>query len=122
MLADNVDVAEKTNIKESVIGSNCKIGEGARLLRCLLMDGVEIGTNVQLTDCILGRRCKIEGGAAKDNDKTILKDCEVQDGQVIEWGTESKNEKFMRFSVGMGEDGDFGDDEGMDDGGEELEL
>ena len=86
------------------------------------MDGVEIGTNVQLTDCILGRRCKIEGGAAKDNDKTILKDCEVQDGQVIEWGTESKNEKFMRFSVGMGEDGDFGDDEGVDDGGEELEL
>jgi len=74
LLADNVDVAEKTNIKESVIGSNCKIGEGARLLRCLLMDGVEIGTNVQLTDCILGRRCKIEGGAAKDNDKTILKD------------------------------------------------
>ncbi|KAF9695579.1 hypothetical protein EKO04_006323 [Ascochyta lentis] len=122
LLADNVDVAEKTNIKESVIGSNCKIGEGARLLRCLLMDGVEIGTNVQLTDCILGRRCKIEGGAARDNDKTVLKDCEVQDGQVVEWGTESKNEKFMRFSVGMGEDGDFVDDEGMDDAGDGLEL
>ncbi|KAJ4308099.1 Translation initiation factor eIF-2B subunit gamma [Neodidymelliopsis sp. IMI 364377] len=122
LLADNVTVAEKTNIKESVIGSNCKIGEGARLLRCLLMDGVEIGTNVQLTDCILGRRCKIEGGAAKDNDKTVLKDCEVQDGQVVEWGTESKNEKFMRFSVGMGEDGEFADDEDVQDGGEGLEL
>ncbi|KAJ4410149.1 Translation initiation factor eIF-2B subunit gamma [Didymella pomorum] len=122
LLADNVDVAEKTNIKESVIGSNCKIGEGARLLRCLLMDGVEIGENVQLTDCILGRRCKIEGGGARDNDKTVLKDCEVQDGQVVEWGTESKNEKFMRFSVGMGEEGDFGDDEDMDGEGEGLEM
>lgn len=87
LLADNVIVEEKTNIKESVIGSNCKIGEGARLLRCLLMDGVEIGANVQLTDCILGRRCKIEGGGAKDAEKTVLKDCEVQDGQVVEWGS-----------------------------------
>lgn len=110
LLADNVIVEEKTNIKECVIGYNCKISEGARLLRCLLMDNVEIGPNVQLTDCILGRRCKLEGGAAKDADKTILKDCEVQDGQVIEWGTESKNEKFMRFN--MGEDGD--DDDGFD--------
>ncbi|KAF1943926.1 hypothetical protein EJ02DRAFT_452960 [Clathrospora elynae] len=111
LLADNVIVEEKTNIKESVIGPNCKINEGARLLRCLLMDGVEIGPNVQLTDCILGRRCRIEGGDAKDNDKTVLKDCEVQDGQVIEWGTESKNEKFMRFDVGddVAED-DFGGD------------
>lgn len=89
LLADNVIVEEKTNIKESVIGSNCKIGEGARLLRCLLMDGVEVGPNVQLTDCILGRRCKMEGGDAKDGDKTVLKDCEVQDGQVIEWGSKS---------------------------------
>jgi translation initiation factor eIF-2B subunit gamma len=89
LLAENVIVEEKTNIKECVIGYNCKISEGARLLRCLLMDNVEIGPNVQLTDCILGRRCKLEGGAAKDNDKTILKDCEVQDGQVVEWGSKS---------------------------------
>lgn len=87
LLAENVIVEEKCNIKESVIGPNCKIGEGARLLRCLLMDGVEVGPNVQLTDCILGRRCKIEGGAAKGEDKTVLKDCEVQDGQVVEWGS-----------------------------------
>lgn len=87
LLAENVIVEEKTNIKECVIGYNCKISEGARLLRCLLMDNVEIGPNVQLTDCILGRRCKIEGGAAKDSDKTVLKDCEVQDGQVVEWGS-----------------------------------
>jgi translation initiation factor eIF-2B subunit gamma len=87
LLAENVTIEEKTNIKECVIGYNCKIGEGARLLRCLLMENVEVGPNVQLTDCILGRRCKIEGGDAKDSDKTVLKECEVQDGQVIEWGS-----------------------------------
>lgn len=116
LLADNVIVEEKTNIKESVIGNNCKIGEGARLLRCLLMDGVEVGANAQLTDCILGRRCRVEGGAAKGEERTVLKDCEVQDGQVVEWGTEAKNEKFMRFDVGEDADeaGDFADDEAGD--------
>ncbi|KAJ4288449.1 Translation initiation factor eIF-2B subunit gamma [Kalmusia sp. IMI 367209] len=116
LLAENVTVAEKTNIKESCIGANCKIGEGARLLRCLLMEGAEVGENVQLTDCILGRRCKIEGGEAKSEDKTVLKECEVQDGQVVEWGTESKGEKFMRFALPIDDDeGGFGDEE-LDDG------
>ncbi|KAF2120219.1 hypothetical protein BDV96DRAFT_321239 [Lophiotrema nucula] len=108
LLAENVTVEEKTNIKESVIGTNCKISEGARLLRCLLMESVEVGPNVQLTDCILGRRCKIEGGSSKSDDKTVLKDCEVQDGQVIAWGTEAKGEKFMRFELGS----DGGDSDG----------
>jgi translation initiation factor eIF-2B subunit gamma len=123
LLAENVTVEEKCNIKESVIGPNCKIGEGARLLRCLLMDGVEVGPNTQLTDCILGRRCKIEGGAAKSEDRTVLKDCEVQDGQVVEWGTESKGEKFMRFELPSDdeEDGE-GFDDGMEDEGEEHVL
>jgi translation initiation factor eIF-2B subunit gamma len=85
LLAENVIVEEKTNIKECVIGYNCKIGEGARLLRCLLMDNVEVGKNAQLTDCILGKRSRIEGG--EGNDKTVLKDCEVQDGQSVEWGS-----------------------------------
>jgi translation initiation factor eIF-2B subunit gamma len=92
LLADNVVVEEKCNIKESVIGANCKISEGARLLRCLLMDNVEVGQNVQLTDCILGRHCKLEGGVSKGDEKTVLKDCEVQDGQVVEWGS-----KFSDF-------------------------
>ncbi|KAH8731671.1 eukaryotic translation initiation factor-like protein subunit eIF2B-gamma [Phaeosphaeriaceae sp. PMI808] len=117
LLASNVIVEEKTNIKECVIGYNCKIAEGARLLRCLLMDNVDVGPNVQLTDCILGRRCKIEGGAAKDGDRTSLKNCEVQDGQVVEWGTDAKGEKFMRFSMGDdGLGGDEGDEDQLGDG------
>lgn len=88
LVAENVIIEEKCNIKESVIGANCKIASGARLQRCLLMDGAEVGENCQLTGCILGRRCKIEGGPAKADDKTVLKDCEVQEGFVVEWGSE----------------------------------
>lgn len=89
LLAENVTVEEKCNIKESVIGANCKIGSGVRLMRCLLMDGVEVGENCQLSGCILGRRCRIEGGAVKGDLKTVLKECEVQEGQFIEWGSKS---------------------------------
>ncbi|KAF2757107.1 hypothetical protein EJ05DRAFT_487087 [Pseudovirgaria hyperparasitica] len=118
LVAENVTVEEKCNVKESVIGAGCKIGSGARLMRCLLMDGAEVGENCQLTGCILGRRCKVEGGPAKADEKTVLKDCEVQDGFVVEWGTESKDEKFMRFE-GLSDDGEleggFDDDDGYDD-------
>ncbi|KAF2461990.1 nucleotide-diphospho-sugar transferase [Lineolata rhizophorae] len=108
LLAENVTVAEKCNIKESVIGANCEIGEGARLLRCLLMDGAVVGSNCQLTGCILGRRCKVEGGPARD-EKTVLKDCEVQEGNIVPWGTEAKNEKFMIFE-GLSDEGDVEED------------
>ncbi|KAF2197536.1 hypothetical protein GQ43DRAFT_484056 [Delitschia confertaspora ATCC 74209] len=125
LLAENVIVEEKCNIKESVIGANCKIGEGARLLRCLLMENVEVGPNVQLTDCILGRRCRLEGGAGKGEDKTVLKDCEVQDGQVVEWGTEAKNEKFMRFDLPSDEGEDeaaFDDDMDLGNAGDDSTI
>lgn len=145
LVAENVIVAEKCNIKESVIGANCKIGEGARLLRCLLMENVEVGANVQLTDCILGRRCRVEGGLARSEDRTVLRDCEVQDGQVVEWGSkffflvlfgfggwianysaaEAKNEKFMRFELPSDEgemDLDFGGDLGKAGGEGSIEV
>ena len=96
LLAEMVDVEEKVNIKESVVGPGCRIGEGARLLRCLLMEGAVVGANCQLTGCVLGRRCKIEGGPAKESSKTNLKNCEVQDGFTIEWG--SKLSYFIAFS------------------------
>jgi translation initiation factor eIF-2B subunit gamma len=122
LLASNVIVAEKSNIKECVVGANCRIGEGARLLRCLLMDNVEVGDNVQLTDCILGRRCRIEGGVSRGDERTVLTACEVQDGQVVEWGTELKKEKIMRFDIGSDGDGDGFDGELGDEGmvGDEM--
>jgi translation initiation factor eIF-2B subunit gamma len=86
LVAENVTIAPRCNIKESIIGSGCEIGEGTRLVKCLLMEGAIVGPFVQLTGCILGRRCKVEGGPKTDEKKTNLKDCEVQEGIVIPWG------------------------------------
>jgi translation initiation factor eIF-2B subunit gamma len=77
LIAENVTVEEKTSIKESVVGANCQINEGAKLSQCLLMEGVVVGKNCKLTRCILGKRSDIGEGS-------ILTDCEVQENLLVE--------------------------------------
>ena len=77
LLAENVTVEEKTSIKESVIGANCQIHEGAKLAQCLLMDGVVVGKNCKLTGCVLGRRSEIGEGSTLTN-------CVVQENLLVE--------------------------------------
>ncbi|KAK8190548.1 eukaryotic translation initiation factor-like protein subunit eIF2B-gamma [Phyllosticta capitalensis] len=116
LVAENVSIGEKCNVKESVIGAGCKVGVGARLQRCLLMDGAEVGDNCQLTDCVLGRRCRVEGGPARGDERTVLKGCEVQEGFVVEWGREWKDEKFKLFGGDLEDaDGSEADAFGGDD-------
>ena len=114
LLAENVTVEEKTVIKESVIGVNCHIKTGARLIRCILMDGAVVGEKCQLTGCILGRRCQI----GKDS---ILRDCEVQEGIMVEAETDAKGEKFMK-SDGLYEEGDLDEYTDMHEGQNAMAL
>ncbi|KAI0598699.1 nucleotide-diphospho-sugar transferase [Biscogniauxia sp. FL1348] len=91
LIADNVMVDEKTSIKESVVGANCQIKEGAKLFQCLLMDGVVVGKGCKLTRCILGKRSEIGEGST-------LTDCEVQENLLVEPRTEDKDNKLMSSS------------------------
>lgn len=72
------------------------------------MDYTTIGNNVTLSGCVVGSRSHIQGGGRKDPDKTDLRDCEVQGGYVMAWGTEAKNEKFAKS--GLDEENHEGDD------------
>ncbi|KAK1761260.1 nucleotide-diphospho-sugar transferase [Echria macrotheca] len=113
LVADNVTVQEKTSIKESVIGANCQINEGAKLIQCLLMDGVVVGKNCKLTKCILGKRSEIGEGC-------VLTDCEVQENMLVERKTEAKDEKFMSSSGLEATEDEFADEAsgGDDDDGD----
>ncbi|KAI0008968.1 hypothetical protein F4779DRAFT_584615 [Xylariaceae sp. FL0662B] len=91
LIADNVMVEEKTSIKESVVGANCQIKEGAKLFQCLLMDGVVVGKGCKLTRCILGKRSEVGEGST-------LTDCEVQENLLVEPKTEDKDSKLMSSS------------------------
>lgn len=70
------------------------------------MDGAVVGERCQLTGCIIGRRSKI-------GRESVLKECEVQDGNVVEDETDAKNEKFMVFE-GLDDEEEDEDGEGMD--------
>ena len=106
LVAENVSIESKCNIKESVIGANCQIKTGCRLTRCLLMDGVVVGERCELTGCVVGRRAQV-GKAC------MLVDCEIQDGNAVAEGTEAKGEKYMVFE-GLEEESGGGDDDGLD--------
>lgn len=141
LVAENVKVGLRANIKESVIGANSEVGAYCRLTRCLLMEGAVVGEGVVLTGVIVGRRARVEGvgrrvdeeggeggekkkgkgrqrDAEEDEERTKLTDCEVAPKFVVEAGTEAKGEKFMAFDDAGGEFGDGG--EGED--GEDVEL
>lgn len=139
LIAENVNIGMRANIKESVIGPNCEVGAYSRLTRCLLMEGAVVGEGVTLTGCIIGRRARVEGlkpkaaggeddaekkkkakGKGKEEEeeeRTKLTECEVAPMFVVEAGTEAKGEKFMAFD----DAGDF-DEEEDDEGGEDAEM
>jgi len=65
LIAENVKMGIRCNVKESVVGANCEIGNNVRLTKCVLMDGVVVGDGVQMTGCIIGRRARVQGMSPK---------------------------------------------------------
>jgi translation initiation factor eIF-2B subunit gamma len=94
LLGDNVTIESRCVIKESCIASNCHIHPGARINRCVLMDGVVVEARAHLTGCIIGRHARI-------GRESVLRDCEVQDANVVPEKTDGRDQKFMVFE-GMG--------------------
>jgi translation initiation factor eIF-2B subunit gamma len=83
------------------------------------MEEVDIGERVVLSGCVIGRRARVGKGS-------VLMDCEVQGGFIVEEGTEAKGEKFMAFD-GMDEDegeddGELGEEQAGQGLGESMDL
>ena len=89
LVAATASAGENCNVKESVVGARCEIGAGARVVRCVLMDDAVVGENVSVTGCILGPGCRIVGGPRASKNKTDLRDCDVEAGFKVPWGSES---------------------------------
>ena len=114
LIAPNTTVATHCTIKNSVIGANCKIEPGAKISGSLLMDGVVVGEKVSLQGCIVGRRAVVGKGAQ-------LRECEIQEGYVVDDGVEAKGEKMSVFE-GLDEDGGMLIDEEGSGGEDEAEA
>lgn len=111
LLAAEIDIGIHTSMKESVIGSQCIIGQGAKILRCVIMDKAQVGEKCVLTGCVIGPGAKV-------GERAVLRDVEVQGGFMVDEGVVVEGEKMMSFeglSELEDEDGDDGD--GDEEGG-----
>lgn len=115
LLAAEIDIGIHASIKESVIGSNCIIGQGAKILRCILMDKAQVGEKCVLTGCVIGPGAKV-------GERAVLRDVEVQGGFVVDEGVVVEGEKMMSFEgLSEVEDEDDGDVDEYGGGGGEGE-
>eukprot|EP00741_Cyanophora_paradoxa_P016431 tig00020912_g15866.t1 len=60
-------VAEKTNVKRSVIGKHCAIGAGAKIANSILMDYVVVADGASLEKCVVGSNAEVRQGARLDD-------------------------------------------------------
>ncbi|KOS12767.1 hypothetical protein Malapachy_1398 [Malassezia pachydermatis] len=97
LLGAGTRIDERATVKQSIVGRNCTIGKGARILRSVLMDGVVVGDNAKLESCIVGLHANI-------GERSQLKETDVGPQFAVAPNTESKNEKLVAYE---GDDDDL---------------
>jgi len=85
LIGDRTCVSEKTSIKRTVIGQNCRIDPKVRINGCIIMDYVTINEGVSLQGCVICSRSVI-------NEMCDLKDCLVGEGHKVHAGVRCSNE------------------------------
>jgi len=76
-------------LKTSVVGSHCRIGEGAKLERCIIMDHVSIGAGAVVKDSIIASNGQIGNGCVIDK-------CKAGPGYIFEDDSKVSREEVDR--------------------------
>ena len=92
LIGENTQLGEKTNVKRTVVGSNCVIGKRVKLTGSLILDNVTIEDDVQLENCIIGNGVIIHS-------KSKLVSTNVESTHEIPRGTITKNETLLCLSL-----------------------
>ncbi|KAK9380990.1 nucleotide-diphospho-sugar transferase [Kockiozyma suomiensis] len=92
LISIGTEMGEKTNVKRSIVGADCKFGRECRISGCVIMDGVTIGNNVHLDNCVIANGVIIE-------DKARLSGCTIEGRYIVSNGTQSKNEVLRGYSA-----------------------
>lgn len=92
LLASEVVVEKNCVIKETCIGPNSKICSGSQLTLCVILDNVAIGECCVLSGCIVGGRSLV-------GRRSVLEDCQIQEGYTVPEETDAKNEILKPLST-----------------------
>ncbi|KAK9506579.1 hypothetical protein O3M35_008482 [Rhynocoris fuscipes] len=85
LVAEKSRIAERTSLKNTIIGPGVEVKSKTVLKDCIIMYGVQIGEGCNLQNCILCEECIIE-------DKCELKDCLVGSHHKVTSGSKRANE------------------------------
>lgn len=92
LIGEGTQLGEKTNVKRSVVGSNCIIGKRVKLTGTLVLNNVTIEDDAQLENCIIGNGALIRS-------KVKLTNCNVESTNEVAKGTQSKGDTLLCFSL-----------------------
>ncbi|CDO93149.1 unnamed protein product [Kluyveromyces dobzhanskii CBS 2104] len=92
VVGNNCAILEKTNIKRSVLGENCKVGKRCRIVGCVVLDGVEIEDETQLENVIIGKNAKI-------GKKSKLTNCYVEGSYIVNEKSTIKGETLTSIYI-----------------------
>ncbi|CAK7891915.1 translation initiation factor eIF-2B subunit gamma [[Candida] anglica] len=94
---------EKTTVKRTVVGTDCKIGKRVKLTGCVILNNVTIEDDVHLENCIVGNNVIIHS-------KARLTACNIESTLEVAKGTQAKGESLLCLSLeGLVAGGDEGD-------------
>ncbi|SCW03324.1 LAFE_0G07910g1_1 [Lachancea fermentati] len=96
----NCTIAEKTSVKLSVLGKDCKIGKRCRIIGSLILDGAEIEDETTLENVIIGNFAKI-------GKRSKLTNSYVEGSYIVNPKSVLKNETLTHIYL---EETDFTDD------------
>lgn len=88
LISIGTEMGEKTNVKRSIVGADCKFGRECRISGCVIMDGVTIGNNVHLDNCVIANGVIIE-------DKARLSGCTIEGRYIVSNGSKSFSHIIM---------------------------
>ncbi|MRR54426.1 MAG: phosphoglucomutase [Deltaproteobacteria bacterium] len=83
ILGDNSQILGSSNIKDSVIGRNCTIEEGAKLFRTVIWDNVYIKRGAKLIDSVICSNVSIGQGVVTEEGTIVADDTSIGEDAYI---------------------------------------
>ncbi|EEA07646.1 nucleotidyl transferase family protein [Cryptosporidium muris RN66] len=97
-LGDKCTIGKSTQIRRSYIGSYVNVGDGVKIVNCIIMDNVTIGNKCVIQNSIIGNKvsigvgCKVSYCAIEDN-------FTVEDNSKIQNETLEKRDTILEIEV-----------------------
>ena len=83
IIGENSEIKKNVEIRDSVIGSNCIIDEGAIINKCIIWNNTFVGKYVHLKENVIGKNCRIGNKVFMEEGVIVSDDCRIGDESLL---------------------------------------